>query len=88
MRRETPEMNVSRGVHNRSIFVLIPTPSHLRVTVVQRRQQNRENLKIHSEIPPNLLQNCPVNDNRWESCQQFCARSLEKLGWSQEYPLC
>ena len=50
MRRETPEMNVSRGVHNRSIFVLIPTPSHLRVTVVQRRQQKRKKSKIHTEI--------------------------------------
>ena len=41
-------MNVSRGVHNRSIFVLIPTPSQLRVTVVQRRQQNRKKSKIHT----------------------------------------
>ena len=48
IRRKTPEMNVSRGVHNHSIFVLIPTPCHLRVTVLQRQQQNRKNQEIHT----------------------------------------
>ena len=50
MQRETPEMNVSRGVHNRSIFVLIPTPSNFRVTVIQRQQQNRKFPEIHSSF--------------------------------------
>ena len=82
MRRATPEMNVSRGVHNRSIFVLIPTFSNFRVTVVQRRQQNRKFSKIHSGLPlvPLVWWNTTVQD-----FQHHCARSREKLRRVTDY---
>ena len=79
MRRETPEMNVSRGVHNRSIFVLIPTPSHLRVTVVQRRQQKRKKRNPYLALYIEGW-NCPDFSNQ-------CARSREKHGSDRDYPL-
>ena len=70
-------MSVSRGAHNRSIFVLIPTPSHLRVTVVQRQQQNRKNPEIHTEI---LTYTFTWMNRTVQIMSKFCAAKRENLG--------
>ena len=73
-------MNVSRWVDYRSIQVCYSTPSHQKVTVVQRRQQNPKFREIPALLHCVPLLNAHLDCRKQQNpCQTFCARLISKL---------